>query len=99
VRQEAFSICHQWLEANPGPDDNASADAKKEYLNKKYWYVATKAEACLGLACINDAEKYYREAYSFAPEAWMIDSTMEQRAKLEKMLADSPLKYVRADGA
>ena len=38
------------------------------------------------------------DAYSFAPEAWMIESTKEQRAKLETLLAASPLKYVKDDG-
>ena len=31
-----------------------------------------------------------------APDPWMIESTEEQRGKLEPLLADSPLKYVRA---
>ena len=30
-------------------------------------------------------------------EGWMIDSTREQRAKLEDLLTDSPLKYIKAD--
>jgi hypothetical protein len=45
-----------------------------------------------------EAQKVYQEAYSFAPAAGMIASTKEQRAKLEPLLADSPLKYVKAGG-
>jgi hypothetical protein len=46
-----------------------------------------------------EAEETYEQAYAFAPEGWMIDSTKEQRAKLEPLLADSPLKYIKEDSA
>ena len=98
VREEVISICDQWLASKPPPSDKASEEAKTEYLKNKYWVVATKAEAFLGSAKPADAETTYQEAYSFAPAPWMIESTREQRAKLEPLLADSPLRYIREEG-
>jgi tetratricopeptide (TPR) repeat protein len=98
VREEVLSICDQWLASNPVPGEEASAEAKAEYLENKYWVVATKAEAYLGIGKTVEAEEAYKEAYSFAPMPWMIESTKEQRAKLGPLLADSPLKYVTSGG-
>jgi hypothetical protein len=98
VRKEVLSICDQWLISNPAPDDKASAEAKKAYLENKYWVLATKAEAYLGMGKAPEAKAVYHEAYLFAPGTWMINSTKEQQMKLEALLADPPLKYVKADG-
>jgi hypothetical protein len=98
VREEVITICDQWLASNPPPDDQAIDEAKTQHLKNKYWVVATKAEAFLGSVKPAEAETTYNEAYSFAPAAWMIKSTKEQRAKLESLLADSPLRYVKAEG-
>ena len=97
VRQEVLSICEQWLKSNPVPSEESSAEAKKQYLNSKYWVVASQAEAYLGIGKKKEAEDTYEQAYAFAPEGWMIDSTKEQRAKLEALLTDSPLKYIKGD--
>jgi hypothetical protein len=94
VREEVISICDEWIAKNTAPDENASKMARAEYLKSKYWVVATKAEAYLGIGKTAEAEDVYNSAYSFAPEGWMIDSTKEQRSKLQVCLADSPLKYV-----
>ena len=96
VREEVLTICDEWIKSSPVLDEKASHAAQKQYLNSKYWVVATKAEAYLGTGKTALAEATYQEAYAFAPAPWMIDSTKEQRAKLEPLLADSPLKYVRA---
>ena len=99
IRREVLSICERWLADNPAPDEAKASDtARGDYLKSKYWVVATKAEAYLGTGQKAEAEAAYAEAYSFAPEEWMVKSTQEQREKLEPMLADSPLKYVRAEG-
>lgn len=98
VREEVVSICQEWLQSNPAPKKNASEAAKTEYLKSKYWVVATLAEGYLGLGKVTEAEQSYNEAYSFAPDSWMIESTKQQREKLEGLLADSPLKYVKAVG-
>jgi hypothetical protein len=36
-------------------------------------------------------------AEAFAAKPWIKTSASEQRAKLEPLLAESPLKYVKAD--
>ena len=106
VREEVLSICDQWLASNPALGEEASPEAKKEYLESKYWVVATKAEAHLGIGNTVEAEKNYQEAEAminenadaFASKPWMKDSMLEQRAKLGALIAESPLKYVKADG-
>ena len=98
VRREVLLICERWLADNPAPaGKKATKEATREYLYNKYWVVATQAEAYLGTGQTAKANKTYKEAYSFAPEKWMIDSSTEpQRKALTKLLADSPLKYVKA---
>lgn len=97
VRRAVLSICDRWLADNPAPDEaKASATARTEYLKNKYWVVATKAEALLGMGQAPEADAVYQEAYSFAPEKWMIESTEEQRGKLADRLAASPLRYVQS---
>jgi len=81
VREEVIGICDDWLKSG-------------QPASEKYWVLATKAEAYLGMGRKAEAEKAYEEAYSVAAESWMVDSTKQQRAKLEEMLADSPLKYI-----
>ena len=97
VREEVLSICEQWQQSNPVPSEGSTAEAKKQYLNSKYWVVASQAEAYLGMGKKKEAEDTYEQAYAFAPEDWMIESTKEQRAKLEALLTDSPLKYIKKD--
>jgi tetratricopeptide (TPR) repeat protein len=98
VRKEVISICEQWVKSNPAPSEGATAEARKQYENSKYWVVASQAEAYLGMGNRQaEAEEAYTQAYASAPEDWMIESTKEQRAKLEPLLTDSPLKYIKAD--
>jgi hypothetical protein len=97
VRKEVLSICEQWLKSNPFPSEGSTAEAKMQYLKSKYWVVASQAEAQLGLGETQEAANTYEQAYAFAPEGWMIDSTQGQRAKLEALLSNSPLKYIKKD--
>jgi hypothetical protein len=94
VREEVLTICDAWIKSTPVPDKKASDEAQKQYLNSKYWVVATKAEAYLGTGKTAEAGATYQEAFAFAPASWMIKSATEQRKKLELLLANSPLKYV-----
>jgi hypothetical protein len=97
VREEVLSICEQWLKSNPAPED-ATDEARKQYEKSRYWIVASQAEAYLGMGNMqNEAEYAYAQAYASAPESWMIETTKEQRAKLEALLADSPLKYIKQE--
>jgi tetratricopeptide (TPR) repeat protein len=97
VREEVLPICEQWLKSNPVPLEGSTLEAKTQYLKSKYWVVASQAEAYLGLGKTQEAVNTYEQAYAFAPEGWMIDSTREQRAKLEALFNDSPLKYIKED--
>jgi MAP3K TRAFs-binding domain len=96
VRAEVLTICDELIKSSPVLDEKASEAAQKQSLNSKYWVVATKAEAYLGTGETAMAEASYKEAYALEPDPWMIESTEEQRKNLEPLLADSPLKYVRA---
>ena len=98
VRKEVLSICEQWVKSNPAPTADATPEAKKQYENSKYWVIASQAEAYLGMGDKQaEAEEAYTQAYASAPEDWMSESTKEQRAKLEPLLTDSPLKYIKGD--
>jgi hypothetical protein len=97
IREEVLQLCDDYLTANPAPGENAGDEANQEYLRNKYWVVASKAEAYLGMGNTAAAETTYQEAYSFAAAPWMISSTKEQRAKLEALLHSTPLEYVKED--
>lgn len=98
VRKEVLSICEQWLASNPAPDVQGNSDtAVVEDQKTRYWVLATIAEAYIGLEDQGRGEVQLAAASRSAPEGWMVESTREQIEKLERLLADSPLKYIRAD--
>lgn len=41
------------------------------------------------------ADETYKALLSLDPREWLVETVMEQRRKLERLLADSPLKYLR----
>jgi hypothetical protein len=50
VRKEVVQICERSLAANPDPTGNDASDsALKEHAERKYWVLATLAEAHMGL--------------------------------------------------
>ena len=77
-----------------------AAEPARERLRpeQRYWLLATEAEAHLGLGENAAARRKYREAFAHAPAKWMKETTQEQRTKLSRLLADSPLKYVKEEG-
>jgi tetratricopeptide (TPR) repeat protein len=85
VRREVLSICETALQRA----DLSAAD--------KYWVLATMAEAYLGVGDEARAEEKFQEAVGVATAVWMRESTEEQMTKLRGLLADPPLKYVKAD--
>jgi Tetratricopeptide Repeats-Sensor len=94
VRKEVVSICNQWLESNPRP---APLLPGSKYPEKRYWVLATLAEAQIGLEEEAMGQQRLEEAFAAAPEEWMKDSTREQVTKLKALLATSPLKKLPAD--
>ncbi|HST52195.1 MAG TPA: TRAFs-binding domain-containing protein [Pyrinomonadaceae bacterium] len=87
VRREVLDICKE-LTKDGGPPGN----------DQKYWALATMAEAMLGVGDEVGARQKLDEASAVASGQWMKESTQEQLDKLRRLLADSPLKYVKADG-
>jgi hypothetical protein len=57
-----------------------------------YWILATLWEAAYGLEDPVAVAKWRPEAEKAAPPPWMLKSTRLQLAKIEKLLAASPLK-------
>jgi hypothetical protein len=101
VRQEVFGICKGMLETQKLSGDD------------EYWVLATLAEAALGLSDADFAKQSVDEVLatvkpelkplvdryrSFKPAEWMRESTTTQLEKLRKLLADSPLKFIKAQG-
>ena len=89
VRKEVVSICNQWLESNPRP---APLLPRSKYPEKRYWVLATLAEAQIGLEEEALGQQRLEEAFAAAPEGWMKESTQEQVTKLKALLTASPLK-------
>ena len=89
VRREVSSICNQWLESNARP---APLPPGSKYPEKRYWVLATLAEAQIGLEEEALGQQRLEEAFAAAPEPWMKDTTQEQVDKLKALLAVSPLK-------
>jgi tetratricopeptide (TPR) repeat protein len=86
IRREVLGICEKVSEAEKPSGDN------------KYWVLATIAEAYLGIGDEEKAEQKLQEAFAVASAQWMKDSTQEQMDKLRKLLAVSPLRFLKADG-
>jgi len=89
IRREVISVCNQWLEDYPPPSPLLPGS---KYPEKRYWVLATLAEAQIGLEEEELGQKRLEEAFAAAPEPWMKDSTQEQVDKLKALLAASPLK-------
>jgi hypothetical protein len=89
VRREVISICNEWLESNAR---TASVPTGSKFPEKRYWALATLAEAQVGLGEELLGQQRLEEAFAAAPEPWMKESTQEQVDKLKALLAASPLK-------
>jgi hypothetical protein len=95
VRKEVVSICNQWLDSNPR---TTPLPPGSKFPEKRYWVLATLAEAEIGLEEEGPGQQRLEEAFAAAPEEWMKETTREQVAKLKALLAASPLKRLPPDG-
>jgi tetratricopeptide (TPR) repeat protein len=95
VRKEVVSICNQWLESNSRTTPLPSGS---KFPEKRYWVLATLAEAQIGLEDEALGQQRLEEAVAAAPEEWMKQSTQEQVTKLKALLATSPLKKLSTTG-
>jgi MAP3K TRAFs-binding domain len=89
VRKEVVSICNQWLQGNPR---TSPLPPGSKFPEKRYWVLATLAEAEIGLEDEALGQQRLQEAFAAAPEQWMKQTTQEQVDKLKTLLAVSPLK-------
>ena len=92
VRKEVVSICNQWLESNPR---TAPLPPGSKFPEKRYWVLATLAEAQIGLEDEALGQQRLEEAFAAAPEPWMKETTQEQVTKLKALLGASPLKKLQ----
>ncbi len=89
VREEVISICNEWLESNAR---TTPLPPGSKFPEKRYWVLATLAEAQIGLEDETLGQQRLEEAFAAAPEEWMKQSTQDQVTKLKTLLAVSPLK-------
>ena len=89
VRKEVTSICNEWLRSNA---PTAPLPPGSKFPEKRYWVLATLAEAQIGLEEEAMGQRRLEEAFAAAPEEWMKQTTQEQVEKLKALLANSPLK-------
>ena len=80
VRREVIRYGQQVLAAGPIADEN------------KYWILATMWEAAVGLEDAAAVESFKAQCDAVPAVDWMRDTTRDQLAKLEQLLATSPLK-------
>lgn len=85
IRREVLDICRKFLETETPPVD------------VQYWVKATQAEAYFGIGDDAPGQQHLDEALALPVPDWMKESTQEQLAKLKPLLADSPLKYIKAE--
>jgi tetratricopeptide (TPR) repeat protein len=69
---------------------------QKNLPSETYWILATLAEAWFGLGDQARADLYLKQAKALIPPPadWMKESTTQQLARLEKLLANSPLTKI-----
>lgn len=85
TRREVLQIC-QGVLGNEKLTDEA-----------KYWVMATMAEAYLGMGDQAGSDRTLEDAFKIASAQWMKDTTQDQMNKLRALLANSPLRFIRAD--
>ena len=96
VRKEILTICEDWLLSNPAPVEPAANEkVLKQYQENRCWVLATMAEAHLGLGEQGQSQHCLEQAIAGAPEPWMKAATKEQCGKLENLLKNSPLRYLK----
>ncbi len=69
-------------------------------LRKKWWFVATLAEACFGLGRYREAREWLeRGREQCKPEDWRLESTARQLASLTRLQADRGVTAPELEGA
>lgn len=105
ARREVQQICDQWLQQHPAELlATMSPEAAAQCAHKRYWALATKAEAALGLGDEAQALQLQQQARSLGLdqqateqtlEPWMLNTMQRQFDKLRDYLAHSPLDVLK----
>ena len=82
IRTSVLAICRRLIEAEEVPD------------SEKYWVLATAWEAAAGLGDQAEVDRWRALAEAAASESWMKETTLKQIAKIDPLLANSPLRYL-----
>jgi hypothetical protein len=86
VRREVVDIATRGLATLA---ENTAAGADTTTLrDENYWLAATRAESLIALGD-KSGEKLMKEALASAPAAWMAETTLNQRDRLLKLLAEA----------
>ena len=80
VRRAVIAYCDAALAASPGSDET------------RYWILATKWEAAVGLEDAALAQEFKTAVEALQVPKWMAVATRRQLSQLESLLAESPLK-------
>lgn len=93
IRLDVLPLCEQELEeisqregrvvAKP---DKIKEEQEARDREQKFWCLATKAEAHLGLGELEDYERTRSEAQALLPAAWMMESFDQQIGRLRGLL-------------
>jgi hypothetical protein len=98
VRKRALVICEKdWaqlskseerdvLKETPGIDETLLQKQASANNELRFWILANKAEAYLGLGCLDEYEENKAAAFALQPEAWMKESFTTQVMALEKLM-------------
>jgi MAP3K TRAFs-binding domain len=91
VRRRVVEVCQAELKALPAVSDGMTREEQADLRARKYWILATLREAAVGLGDPS-SEDWKRQAADTQPAKWMTDSTDEQIARLQTLLAEPPMK-------
>ena len=92
VRRRVVEISQSELKSLPAVTAGMTNDEQAELRNRKYWILATLQEAAVGLG--DNAEEWKRLASETKPAGWMLESTDQQIARLQTLLAEPPTKVL-----
>jgi hypothetical protein len=102
IRMRVLAICDAWLMQEEERQKRSESlfrgpewieNEEKRWAEEKYWVLATKAEASVGLDDEVGADRCLEEAKTLNPAAFMVEATTEQIAALRELLE----KYEKAE--
>jgi hypothetical protein len=94
IRQEVLALCGQGLrEINERADrssplsDALVEEEKASDAERKFWCLATRAEACFGLGAWKDYDSTRRELEETSHADWMLETLDDQIGNLRRLLS------------